>query len=453
MISINHHHRNPNTPATREFSDPVKAELEAICNRYPKREAALLPAMRLLEREFGSVDEPGMRHVAALIGVSPAKVFGVFTFYTHFRRSTDGKYSLQVCSTLTCALKGSEKVFDHLSTRLGIGKDGTTADGQFSLKKVECLANCDMAPCLQVNEDFVDLVTTDDCDRIIDDIRAAKTEYHPPPQKYHLPPNKFAPVLLKHVLEPGSDTIDHFLARGGYEVAKKIVHGEKQPDEVIEAVFQSGMRGRGGAGFPTGQKWKFLAKNDKPRYLVVNADESEPGTFKDKILIDRDPHGLIEGIILAAYAIRSKTSYIYIRGEFGYGARDPRPGCRRGLREGVPRQGHLRVDDRPRHHRPPRRWRVHLRRRDRPAVVPRGRSRTPQDQAAVSGGRRRLAAARRSSTTSRPCSTCRSSSRTGRSGSGASAPRRAPAPRSSASPARSFGPAATSSRSARRSRS
>ena len=168
MIEINHHHRQPHTPATREFSPAVKDELERIAARYPKREAALLPALRLLEREFGCVDEPGMVHVAKLIGVSPSKVYGVFTFYTHFRRPSDGTYSIQVCSTLTCALRGSEQIFDHLSDTLGIRKDETTPDRMFTLKKVECLANCDQGPCLQINEAHHENLTRQKVDEIFD---------------------------------------------------------------------------------------------------------------------------------------------------------------------------------------------------------------------------------------------------------------------------------------------
>ena len=297
---------------SREFSESARRELEGICARYPERGAALLPAMRLLEREFGCVDEPGMILVAKLIGVSPAKVFGVYTFYSHFRGPQDGKYVLQVCSTAPCALKGSEKIHDYL-------KEKAAGDPLFTVKKVECLANCDNAPCLQVNEDYVDRVTPEMIDAMLAEMRAGRWEA--PKQVYALPPNKYPPVLLKHVLEPGSETLAHYLARGGYETAKEVLAGGKSPDEVVETVFQSGLRGRGGAGFSTGQKWKFLPKNDKPRYLVVNADESEPGTFKDKILIDRDPHAILEGIAIAAYAIRAKAAYIYIRGEFGPGAR------------------------------------------------------------------------------------------------------------------------------------
>jgi NADH-quinone oxidoreductase subunit F len=296
---------------SREFSPQVKAELEGLCARYPKREAALLPALRLLEREFGCVDEEGMVHVAGLLGVPPAKVFGVFTFYTHYRRPEDRKYVVEFCSTLPCALRGSEKVHDHFRSLL-------RPDDPITLKKAECLASCDTAPCLQVNGEFVDHVTPEMCGELVDAMRAGR--WTSPSPRYHVPKTKYEPVLLKHVLEPGSETLAHYRKRGGYETWTQIHGASRPPEEIVEEVFKSGLRGRGGAGFPTGQKWKFLAKNDKPRYLVVNADESEPGTFKDKMLIERDPHALIEGILISGYAIRAKCAYIYIRGEMVLGA-------------------------------------------------------------------------------------------------------------------------------------
>jgi NADH-quinone oxidoreductase subunit F len=297
---------------SREFDDATKAELERICARYPRREAALLPALRLLEREFGCVDEDGMVHVAKLLGVSPAKVFGVFTFYTHYRRPTDRKYVVEFCSTVPCALRGSEKVHDHLRGLL-------RPDDPVTLKKVECLASCDTAPCLQVNGDFVDFVTPEACDRMLAEMRAGT--WQAPVPEYKVPKTKYEPILLKHVLEPASHTLGHYLTRGGYQTWKQVRDSGRSPEEIVEIVFKSGLRGRGGAGFPTGQKWKFLAKNDQPRYLVCNADESEPGTFKDKMLLERDPHAVIEGILISAYAIRSKDAYIYIRGEFVKGAK------------------------------------------------------------------------------------------------------------------------------------
>ena len=131
----------------------------------------------------------------------------------------------------------------------------------------------------------------------------------------------FTQVLLRHIEEPGSHTLDFFLSHGGYEAARKVITSMK-PQEVIDLVKASGLRGRGGAGFPCGGKWDFVPKQSpKPRYLVCNADESEPGTFKDRCLLERYPHETLEGCLIAAYAIGSSQCYIYIRGEFGMGYR------------------------------------------------------------------------------------------------------------------------------------
>ncbi len=316
------------------FNNETLEELERICARYPRREAALLPALRLLEREFGHVSEPGMVYIAKLIGVSPAKVFGVVTFYTHYLRPSDGKHVMQVCATLPCALRGGLDLYRHLSKNLGIKHGETTPDRLFTLKKVECLANCDKAPCLQVGEHYFDKLAPDTVDAMVDEMR--KGRWKPVEMPYVVPKTKHEPILLKHVLEPGSNTLEHYVARGGYKAAEKAFKEYKPYSEMggadgkqivkeglIDLVKRSGLRGRGGAGFPTGLKWSFVphpSKNPKPRYLVCNADESEPGTFKDKMLIERDPHQLLEGIIISAYACTANAAYIYIRGEFGLGA-------------------------------------------------------------------------------------------------------------------------------------
>ena len=128
-------------------------------------------------------------------------------------------------------------------------------------------------------------------------------------------------ILLRHEEVPDVRLIDVYESDGGYRAARRVL-AEMQPDEVIEAVKTSGLRGRGGAGFPTGVKWGFLPKDTpKPRYLCVNADESEPGTFKDRQIVEHNPHLLIEGTILSAFAIRAHTAYIYIRGEMALGVR------------------------------------------------------------------------------------------------------------------------------------
>jgi NADH-quinone oxidoreductase subunit F len=130
----------------------------------------------------------------------------------------------------------------------------------------------------------------------------------------------FEPVLLKYTKEPQSHTIDFYLAHNGYKAAEKVVKN-LTPEQVTEEVKKSGLRGRGGAGFPCGVKWSFIPKvKDVPKFLVCNADEGEPGTFKDRILVEKAPHQLLEGIIIACFAVGINTAYIYVRGEFVKGA-------------------------------------------------------------------------------------------------------------------------------------
>src|SRR5437868_13958681 len=125
-------------------------------------------------------------------------------------------------------------------------------------------------------------------------------------------------LLLRNIGVPESHTLATYQACGGYRSWRKVVESMK-PAELIDEVKASGLRGRGGAGFPTGMKWSFVPKDaPKPKYVVCNADESEPGTFKDRYLMERDPHMLIEGILIAAYALGAKTNYIYTRGEYKY---------------------------------------------------------------------------------------------------------------------------------------
>ncbi|MGH9329147.1 MAG: NADH-quinone oxidoreductase subunit F, partial [Vicinamibacterales bacterium] len=123
------------------------------------------------------------------------------------------------------------------------------------------------------------------------------------------------PVLTRYVREPHAYTLDFYLKHQGYEGLKKAL--AMKPDQVIELVKASGLRGRGGAGFPTGMKWQFVLRDSpKPKYICCNADESEPGTFKDHVLMERYPHQLLEGCLIGCHAIGAKVAYIYIRGEF-----------------------------------------------------------------------------------------------------------------------------------------
>ncbi len=127
-------------------------------------------------------------------------------------------------------------------------------------------------------------------------------------------------VVTKDINVPGIDTLEVYRQHDGYKALEKALR-EYQPDDLVEIVKQSGLRGRGGAGFPAGMKWSFLAKNDKPRYLCCNSDESEPGTFKDRWLMEKIPHRLVEGVLITSYACRVKTAFIYVRGELALAAK------------------------------------------------------------------------------------------------------------------------------------
>ncbi len=127
-------------------------------------------------------------------------------------------------------------------------------------------------------------------------------------------------IVTKNIDVPGIDTLEGYRQHGGYQALEKALK-EYQPDELVDLVKQSGLRGRGGAGFPAGMKWGFLAKNDRPRYLCCNADESEPGTFKDRMLMEKNPHLMLEGVIITSYACRVTTAFIYVRGELALAGR------------------------------------------------------------------------------------------------------------------------------------
>jgi len=154
-----------------EFSPQAKKRIDWLYTRYPVKEAALLPVLRVAEEEFGEINHAAILCVAKEMGLSPGYVYGVFTFYTHYRREGDGKYVLQVCSTLPCALRGCREVVSHLEKRLGIEPGQTTADGRFTLKKVECLASCDTAPVVQINDDYHENLTLEKLDQILDSLR------------------------------------------------------------------------------------------------------------------------------------------------------------------------------------------------------------------------------------------------------------------------------------------
>jgi NADH-quinone oxidoreductase E subunit len=154
-----------------EFSASVKEECEALFGRYPTRQAALLPVLWVAQREFGWISREVIEMVAALCALPLSHVYGVVSFYTMFHRAPRGKYHLQLCTNLSCQLRGAEHILDCLRRTLKIDLGETSADGLFSLEEVECLAACEMAPMIQVNEDFHGPLTAESVERLVDRLR------------------------------------------------------------------------------------------------------------------------------------------------------------------------------------------------------------------------------------------------------------------------------------------
>jgi NADH-quinone oxidoreductase subunit F len=319
------------------FTEENRRRFEEFAAHYlpEQRKSAVLHALYLAQEQQGYISANAARHVAEVIGCTTADVEDVVSYYVMFFRNPVGKYVLQICTTLSCAVAGAERVVEELEEKLGIKAGETDPTGMFTIQKMECLGACDRAPVLMVNNnDWHEHLTPGQAPALVDAIRAnglkalggchLAIEGRPEsewkgktttPVKLTSFPD-YEPVLTKYAFTPDGNTLDHYLKnQQGYDGLRKAV--AMTPEQVIDAVKASGLRGRGGAGFPTGLKWQFVdKKSPNPKYIVCNADESEPGTFKDHLLMERNPHLLIEGCLIGCFAIGSKAAYIYIRGEF-----------------------------------------------------------------------------------------------------------------------------------------
>ena len=294
-----------------ELTAENRARLDEILKRYPLKRSALLPALRLVQEQEGWISRDAIEQVARLLELTPAQVHDAASFYSMFRLQPEGEHLIEICTTLSCALGGAERLLEHTCKRLGVAPGGTSQDGKFTVRGVECLAACGGAPAVQVDGAWLEHATTADLDRVL----AGETVR----RSFEWPKGPGEHILFQNVWKEGSTSLAVYRQGGGY--AKLGEWLRLAPEAIVEEVKKSNLRGRGGAGFPTGMKWGFLPKdNPKPRYLCVNADESEPGTYKDRVIIERDPHRLIEAIVVSCHAIRALTAYVYIRGEFHEGA-------------------------------------------------------------------------------------------------------------------------------------
>jgi NADH-quinone oxidoreductase subunit F len=297
------------------LSEKARSEIRRLMAQFPQRQSALLGALFVAQDEVGYLSPEALTDVAAVMDLPVSEITSVASFYHLYRFHPEGRHVIQLCTNISCQLRGCGRILDHLRRRLQVDVGETTADGEFTLKTAECLAACESAPVMMVDTDRAGPVIERDIDSLLDQYARASTSGASRPRPTPPPVAPQTAMILRYIHEPDQGELDAYRTRGGYEGLRQAL--AMSPDAVTDEVEKSGLRGRGGAGFPTGRKWKFIPKDPAiPRFVVINADEGEPGTFKDRTLLEGDPHRLLEGIAIASYAVGAKQAFVYLRREF-----------------------------------------------------------------------------------------------------------------------------------------
>jgi NADH-quinone oxidoreductase subunit F len=304
----------------------LERKMDQAIRRYPPehRRSAAMPLLHLWQEHFGFIRDDAVLWIAEKLGLQPINILELVTFYPMYREQPPGKTHVRVCRTLSCAMAGSYELMEKLCADFGIRRPthgdsmhnpiSVSPDGNYSVEFVECLASCGTAPVCMVGEQLhenVDAKSTVNLLRNQTSNIKHQTSPHPLERR----------LIYKNIgCADWTTDIDCYLREGGYEQLKQALTLSRA--DIVNKVKNSGLRGRGGAGFSCGLKWSFIKPDEKrPVYLICNADESEPGTFKDRYIIHYDPHQLLEGILISCYALNSRTAYVYIRGEFPEGAK------------------------------------------------------------------------------------------------------------------------------------
>ncbi len=287
--------------------------------RYPDRHSAAIPALHAAQKLHGWCSPEAIDQVAAVMEVTPAYVSSVATFYDMLETRPSPPRDVFVCTNISCSLRGADDVYAALLAAADPSK--------VSVRSFECLGGCDLAPMASVDGDYIGPLEPDDTQAMLDDIAAGRPvlpekqlRIRPcaDPIAHEEVPGRHKPILFDRIDEPGLNTLEVYERRGGYQSLRKALG--MTPDDVLKQITESSIRGRGGAGFPMGRKASFLPHGELTKYLVCNADESEPGTFKDREIMQKTPHSVIEGIVIATWAAEIDTAFMYVRGEYSYQA-------------------------------------------------------------------------------------------------------------------------------------
>lgn len=281
-------------------------DLEFVLEHYSERgRDALLPALWEIQTGLGYIGLDTVHRLSHTLRVPATEIYGVIEFYSLFHTEPTGDTVIQVCTNPACGVLGADDVVSGLCDRLGIQPGETSTDGRYTVFPTTCLGLCEHAPAALVSQRGVGEQAVAPAQ--VDDLLAG---IFPP---YHPVVGGDTRVLLDGVHPDRAQS----LADYGDYVALRHALIASSPEAIIETVEQSNLIGRGGAAFPTGRKWRFTRQSpNTPRYVVCNADESEPGTFKDRVLLEGRPHLLLEGMALCAYAVGASHGFLFIRGEY-----------------------------------------------------------------------------------------------------------------------------------------
>ena len=275
------------TPKGRQLDDSALAEVQALLGDRPRRRDLLIEFLHLIQDAYGHLSAAHLRALADEMKLAQAEIYEVATFYAHFDivkedETPPSALTIRVCDSLSCELAGADALRKAL-------EDGTDP-AQVRVLRAPCMGRCDTAPTLELGHNHIDHATVEKVQAAID-----AEDIHP------------------HV--PDYEDFAAYQADGGYSALAELRRGG-DPEAVQDKLLASGLRGLGGAGFPTGRKWSFVRAEPGPRYLAVNGDEGEPGTFKDRFYLERTPHLFLEGMLIAAWAVEAETCFIYMRDEY-----------------------------------------------------------------------------------------------------------------------------------------
>ena len=279
--------RPPRTPKGRQVDPQALEQVQALLIDRPRRRDLLIEHLHLIQDHYGHLSAAHLAALAQEMKLALTEVYEVATFYAHFdvvkeNETPPPPVTVRVCDSLSCALQGAERLFAELLDALG---------PNVRVVRAPCMGACDRAPVCAVGH-----MQVMQADAAKVTAAAAKPAH---PHAY-----------------PTPTALDAYVKSGGYELLKACLAGKRTRDDLIKTVSDAGLRGFGGAGFPTGRKWSLVRAEPAPRLFAVNCDEGEPGTFKDRYYLERDPHRFIEGMLIAAWIVEAADTYLYVRDEY-----------------------------------------------------------------------------------------------------------------------------------------